>query len=62
MIPAAGYPMNLCKFTKAELAKLDKIIKKGLRKRKQLRAEIKVGLKSLKDSYIKSRLGAASYI
>lgn len=34
MIPAAGYPMNLCKFTKAELAKLDKIIKKGLRKRK----------------------------
>ena len=32
VIPVAAYPMNVCKFTKAELNELDLVIKRKLRK------------------------------
>ena len=36
MIPVAAYPMNICKFTKTELTKLDQIIKRELRQNNML--------------------------
>ena len=32
VIPVAAYPMNVCKFTKAELSELDLVVKRELRK------------------------------
>ena len=32
VIPVAAYPMNVCKFTKAELNELDLVVKRELRK------------------------------
>ena len=32
VIPLAAYPMDVCKFTKAELNELDHVVKRDLRK------------------------------
>ena len=32
VIPVVAYPMNVCKFTKAELNELDLVVKRELRK------------------------------
>ena len=36
MIPVAAYPMNVCRLTKTELAELDQIIRRELRKNNML--------------------------
>ena len=74
VIPVAAYPMNVCKFTKQEIAELDQVIKRELRSNNQLgrqssdeRLYLKRdiggrGLKSLRDVYFETRLRVACYM
>ena len=74
VIPVAAYPMNVCKFTKAELNELDLVVKRELRKCNMLgrqssdeRIYLKRdvggrGLKSLGDVFVETRLRVACYI
>ena len=74
VIPAAAYPMNVCKFTDGELKELDQVIKHELRLKNVLgkkssdgrlyiiREDGGRGIKSLKDIYKEARLRAACYM
>ena len=74
LIPVAAHPMNVCKFTKAELNELDFVVKKELRKcnllgrqssdgRLYLKRDVGGrGLKSLRDAFVETRLRAACYM
>ena len=74
VIPVATYPMNVCKFTVAELKELDQIIKKELQVKNMLgrqasdeRLYLKRerggrGLKSTRDAYRETRLRVACYM
>ena len=74
VIPVAPFPMNVCKFTKAELNELDLVVKGGLRKcnilgrqssdnRLYLKSDAGGrGLKSLRDVFVETRLWVACYI
>ena len=67
VIPGAAYPMNVCKFIKAELSELDLVVKRELRKWKILgrqssdkRLYLKKnvsgsGLKSIRDVLVETR-------
>ena len=68
VIPVVAYPMNVCKFTKAELNELDLVVKRELRKcnmqgrqssdegPNQKRDAGGQGLKSLRDVFVETRL------
>ena len=74
MVPVAAYPLNVCKFVKAELNELDLVVKRKLRKCNMLgrqssyeRIYLKgdaggLGLKSLRDVFVETRLRVACYI
>ena len=74
VIPAAAYPMNVCKFSKGELNELDQIVKKELRMKKMFgrqssderlylkREDGGRGLKSMRDTYEETRLRVACYM
>ena len=74
VIPVAAYPMNACKFTKAELNELDLIVKRELRKCNMLGRQSSGerlylirevggrGLKSLRDVLVGTRLRVACYM
>ena len=67
VIPVAAYPMNVCKFIKAELSELDLVVKRELRKWKMLgrQSSDKIlylkknvggqGLKSIRDVLVDTR-------
>ena len=73
VIPVAAYPMDVCKFTKAELNELDHVVKRELRKCDMLGKQssdetlyLKRGvggwdLKSLWDAFVETRLRVACY-
>ena len=74
VIPVAAYPVNVCKFTKAELNELDLVVKRELRKCNMLgrqssdkrlylkRNVVGRGLKSLRDVFVETRLRVACYM
>ena len=74
VIPVAAYAINVCKFSKAELNVLDKIVKKELRSKQMLgkqasderlylkRENGRRGLKSMRDVYKETRLQVACYM
>ena len=74
VIPVAAYPMNICKFTRAELKELDQVTKRELRSKNMLGKESsnerlyrrrKDGgrrIKSLKNIYKEMRLRVACYM
>ena len=74
VIPVAAYPMNICKFTRAELTELDQVTKRELRSKNMLGKESsnerlyrrrKDGgrrIKSLKNIYKEMRLRVACYM
>ena len=74
VIPVVAYPMNVCKFSKAELNELDLVEKRELRKCNMLgrqssdeRLYLKRdaggrGLKSLRDVFVETRLRVACYM
>ena len=74
VIPVAPYPVNVCKFTKAELNELDLVVKRELRKCNMLgrqssderlclkRDVVGRGLKSLRDAFVETRLRVACYM
>ena len=73
VIPVAANPMNVCKFTKAELDEVDLVVKRELRKcnimgrqSSEQRLYLKrdacgLGLKPLRDVYVETRLRVACY-
>ena len=74
VIPDAAYPVNVCKFTKAEVNELDLVVKRELRKSNMLgrqssdeRLYLKRnvggrGLKSLRDVFVETILRVACYM
>ena len=74
VIPVAGYPMNVCKFSKEDLRELDMILKKELRLKNMLgrqssdeRLYMKRqvggrGLKSLKEVCQETKVRIATYM
>lgn len=74
VIPVAGYPMNVCKFSKADLRELDMTLKKELRLKNMLgrqssdeRLYMKRqvggrGLKSLREVYQETKVRIATYM
>ena len=74
VIPVAAYPMNVCKFTKAELNKLDLVVKREIRKCNMLGRQSRDerlylkrdvggrGLQSLRDVFVETRLRVACYM
>ena len=74
VIPFAAYPMNICKFTKAELNELDLVVKRELRKcnmlgrqssdeKLYLKRDVSGrGLKSLRNVFVETRLRVACYM
>ena len=67
VIPVAAYPVNVCKFIKAELSELDLVVKRELRKWKMLGRQSSdeilylkknvggQGLKSIRDVLVETR-------
>ena len=74
VIPVMAYPMNVCKFIKAELNELDLVVERDLRKfntlgrqssdeRLYLKKDVDgQGLKLLRDVFVETRLGVACYM
>ena len=74
LIPVTAYPMNVCKFTKAELNELDLVVKRELRKCNMLGRQSSDEilylkrdmsgrvLKSLRDIFVETRLRVACYM
>ena len=71
VIPVVAYPMNVCKFTEAELHELDLVVKRELRKWNMLGRQSSdealnqkrdaggQGLKSLRDVFVETRFCVA---
>ena len=74
LIPVTAYPMNVCKFTKAELNELDLVVKRELRKCNMLGRQSSDEilylkrdmsgrvLKSLRDIFVETRLRVTCYM
>ena len=75
VIPVAAYAMNVCKFTQLELVELDQIIKRKLRKKKNMlgwqssderlymkRSTGGRGLKSMREVFEETRLHVECYM
>ena len=74
VVPVAAYPMNVCKFTKAEFNELDLVVKRELRrcnmlgrqssnKRLYLKSDVgEQNLRSLRDVFVETILRVACYM
>ena len=74
VVPVAGYAMNICRISKAELEELDMIVKRKLREKKMHgrqasderlylpRCKGRRGIKSMRDLYKETKVRVACYM